>query len=269
MTTTENLPATAPNGALTPAQLGTSTTPAPDQGRPKIAQALAEARKRVRPVAKEAENTFHRYKYAAADAVIEEALQALDGSGLCLVTVEQTIDGWQREGPERFELVKRMLLLHSSGEWLPVTVRWPVCPEKGRPLDKAAAAADTASLSYYLRGLLLMPRVAEGDDIAARDDRPAPARQSAPPPEAELHRKALRAAHRRLSARGKTWLAALLYLQVEPPDSWTEPAAGDAGLAAAEQMASWVSRETCDRVLALLAPKGKPAPAAAAPAPKG
>src|SRR5262245_45435692 len=168
MTTSENLPAQAPNGLTAP-----NSVAAPVRGLPNLAAALVAARAKVQPVPETAENTFHRYKYAAADAIIREARKALDASGVALVPVEQSIDGWQREGPERFELVRKMVLIHSSGECLPVWLRWPVCPDKGRPLDKAAAAADTLSLAYFLRDLLLMDRVDPADDVAGRDDRPA------------------------------------------------------------------------------------------------
>jgi lysozyme len=40
-----------------------------------------------------------------------------------------------------------------------------------RPLDKAVATAMTYNLGYFLRGLLLLPRVEEGTDVDQRDDR--------------------------------------------------------------------------------------------------
>lgn len=156
----------------------TLSTP-PPPGRPELAKALATAQQKCRAVEKDAYNTFHRYHYASAEAIIAQAKDALAESGLALLPVEQTLSGFAREGEGRFELVRRFCLLHSSGEWMPISCAWPVCPEKGRPLDKATAIAATLSLSYLLRDLLLMPRVDPEDDAAARPDRPPAA--SAPP----------------------------------------------------------------------------------------
>lgn len=47
-------------------------------------------------------------------------------------------------------------------------------PEKGRPLDKAFATALTTALKYWLRDLLLLPRVVADDDMDTRDDRESP-----------------------------------------------------------------------------------------------
>jgi hypothetical protein len=57
-------------------------------------------------------------------------------------------------------------LLHdASDEVRLIMTEWPVIPEPGRPFDKARAAADTASLGYVLRNLLLLPRVEKGTGL--------------------------------------------------------------------------------------------------------
>jgi hypothetical protein len=141
--------------------------------RPETAKALAQAIKACRAVEKTSTNDFHKYKYASADAIIDVGRDALASSGLCLIPVESTVNGFEREGPDRFELVRVFALLHSSGESTPIRVCWPITPEKGRPLDKATAIADTLSLSYLLRDLLLMNRIDPSDDLGTRDDRKA------------------------------------------------------------------------------------------------
>jgi hypothetical protein len=154
---------------------------APPGGRPEIARALAAAQQRCRAVAHDAEVRYPgtRYNYASSEAVIEEAKHALAESGLSLLPVEQSVNGSGKDGSDRFELERKFLLLHSSGEFVPIVVRWPVCPEKGRPLDKATAAAATLSLAYLLRDMLLMPRVAAEDEVPARPE--PPARPASPP----------------------------------------------------------------------------------------
>jgi hypothetical protein len=138
--------------------------------RPELAKGLIAAMKACKPVVKDATNTFHRYAYASSEAIIEEGKAALEAGGLCLLPVETTINGSEKTGPNRYELQRKFLLMHISGESIPLVTNWPVCEDKGRPLDKAAASADTLALAYLLRDLLLMPRV-DDDDVAARDDR--------------------------------------------------------------------------------------------------
>lgn len=148
-----------------------------------LAAALAAAQKKCQAVVQDKKNTFHGYRYASAEAIITEAREALSDTGLSLLPLRQSIDGG---GTDRYELQRTFLLLHTSGERMPLYVAWPVVPEKGRPLDKAAAIADTLSLSYLLRDLLLMPRIDEKDDANARDDRqaePAQPREPEPAPE--------------------------------------------------------------------------------------
>ena len=156
--------------------------------KPELAKALAKAIAGCHSVAKDARNEFHKYDYASADAIINEARKALAEAGLVVVPVEASVNGSEREGADRFELVRTFLLLHESGESVPMRVVWPICTERGRPLDKATGAADTLSLSYLLRDLLLMPRVDPADEVNARDDRPRrePAKKGPPADGAEL-----------------------------------------------------------------------------------
>ncbi len=153
-------------------------TPTPALGH--LARALATVQQKCRAVAKDARNEYHRYNYASSEAVITEAQRALAESGLAVLPVRQVLDGWQREGENRFELRRHFLLVHASGESMPLEVAWPVCPEKGRPLDKATAIAATLSLAYLLRDLCLMPRVDPSDELAGREDRPQPAAKVPP-----------------------------------------------------------------------------------------
>lgn len=140
-----------------------------------LAAALAQAQARARAVEKDAQNTFHRYAYASAEAILGEAKHALEGTGLALVPQNDSVAASPAaEGqPVSWVLTRGLLLVHSSGESIYLTTSWPIVPDKGRPLDKAVASARTTSLAYLLRDLLLMPRVAEGEDMdhASRDDR--------------------------------------------------------------------------------------------------
>jgi len=148
------------------------------ESKPTLAAALARAQQRCKAAPHDARNVHHNYDYTSSEAVIGEAKNALAESGLALVPLVSDLH--TAEGV--VQRVRRFLLLHQGGESLELTTIWPVVEVKGgRPLDKAVATADTASLAYLLRDLLLMPRVEPAAEMSAREDRPAPARPSKPP----------------------------------------------------------------------------------------
>jgi hypothetical protein len=155
-----------------------------------LLQSLVEAQRIARGVEKTQVNAFHRYSYAGTESIILEAKEAMAQTGLALIPrgarmfsigtrMEPSADPKvPREVPQLF-LARRWSLVHQGGGTLELEEQvWPIVPEKGRPLDKAVAAADTASLGYLLRNVLMLARVEEGTDLdhAARD---APARDAA------------------------------------------------------------------------------------------
>lgn len=183
-------------------------------GLPELAKGLLAAIAHCKPVPKDARNTHHGYGYAAADAIIEEGRAALLAGNCVLLPVSASLNGSERDGPDRFELVRVFVLMHSSGQSAPLQVTWPVVPGNGRPLDKATAAADTLSLAYLYRDLLAMNRVDPADDVAGREDlqpkmKPKPQPKPAAPPKpaplpadgAELEQR-LREFDRSMSQRG-------------------------------------------------------------------
>ena len=151
----------------------------------KFAAALVKAQQAARSVEKDSSNSFHRYKYASAEAIIDEARGALVSAGIaCLST------GWtfvataatdrsppvvSKDGKPSPVAVGRVFVqyrvLHESGEWMQFEASTPVIPESGRPEDKAEATALTYNAGYFLRGLLMLPRVEEGSQVDERDDR--------------------------------------------------------------------------------------------------
>lgn len=139
-------------------------------GKPRLATALVGAIRACSAVAHDAVNQHHKYRYTSAEAILREARVAMAANGLALIPLDQTVNGHEREGPDRYELVQQRLLVHESGESVVCRSAWPIMPDRGRPLDKATAAADTLSLAYFLRDLLQMPRVDPADDVAGRDD---------------------------------------------------------------------------------------------------
>lgn len=163
-----------------------TVTPIRDEQDPKaqarLHAALAKAILQTHEVEKDARNKFHGYNYASAEAVYRAAREALAANGLALVptttrirpsredemfwapgATKQDPPVWTRIG---LVLVRAYVLVHEGGGALDLGEQeWPIVPERGRPEDKAVAAADTASLSYRLRDLLQLPRVEEGTEM--------------------------------------------------------------------------------------------------------
>lgn len=163
-----------------------------------LLQSLVEAQRIARGVEKTQVNPFHRYNYAGTESIILEAKDAMAQTGLALIPrgarvfsigtrLEPSSDPKApREVPQLF-LAKRWSLVHQGGGVLELEEQvWPVVPEKGRPLDKAVAAADTASLGYLLRNVLMLARVEEGTDLdhPSREDHGPHHHHAAPQKEA-------------------------------------------------------------------------------------
>jgi len=149
-----------------------------------IAQALHSAQGLITSVGKDSTNQFHKYEYVSAEAMITASSKALGDCGLSL-TRSWTLQFTDTQIPV---VLSTFTLTHADGE----TREFPPCPwfiveGQGRPIDKALAGALTTSLSYFLRDLLMIPRVDE-NEVDKRDDsnhgkghyQPAPYVPSAP-----------------------------------------------------------------------------------------
>jgi len=167
---------------------------------PKLAAALVTAQKIARGVEKDAKNSYHDYKYASSESLIDEGRRSLLSADLALfptsrkfgaldLRVEQT--GNDKQGKPKppkgaiGRVEMKYTLVHTSGEAAEIESGTWVVPEAGRPEDKAEAAAVTSDLGYVLRGLLLLPRGMDTTPIEGRDDRdyvPPAAEDRAPEP---------------------------------------------------------------------------------------
>jgi hypothetical protein len=140
-----------------------------------IASALVKAQREARDVVKDGENKYHRYAYATADAIASEARRALNKSGLALCRV-----GWSvqkaGDGVPLTVLVTYALVHDDGSSCLLPPAECPVIPEKGRPEDKATAAALTFSAGYVALGLLQIERVNEHSPDARDEPEPEPSR---------------------------------------------------------------------------------------------
>jgi hypothetical protein len=137
--------------------------------------AMVQAQRISQAVAKQSTNAFHRYKYASAEALIEEGRSALSEAGLALLTTTWAVTPDADGAAMARSSVLRVtyLLVHTSGESLQMTAETSIIPEKGRPQDKAEATALTYNLGYFIRGLLMLPREDESASVDQRRDSPA------------------------------------------------------------------------------------------------
>lgn len=140
-----------------------------------MANAVSKAQQCCKEVAKNGYNSYHRYKYAKSEDIIATGKAALVEAGLTLLSLEWTVNGHAKEGADRVELSRKFILVHNeSGNVMPMVLNWPICIEKGRPLDKATAIADTISQAYMLRDILLMPIGEPENEDAPKDETKAP-----------------------------------------------------------------------------------------------
>lgn len=129
---------------------------------------LVRAQLAVQFAAKDARNEFHKYNYASAESMIGTCRVALGNAGI--VARRRS---W-RISEDGLFVLSTFEVASVTGETLTDSdVPWAIVAEKGRPIDKALAAALTTCLSYWLRDLLLLPREEEAD-MDTRNDKSNP-----------------------------------------------------------------------------------------------
>lgn len=144
--------------------------------------ALVKAAASAQAVGKDATNSYHKYAYASAESLLDEARAALTSAGLTAFpmgwTFEEspappTIFGDDGKPMAVRGVIGRMhvryRLIHISAQWIDFESSTPVIPEKGRPEDKAEATALTYNFGYFVRGLLMLPRVEAGQVDERKD----------------------------------------------------------------------------------------------------
>lgn len=141
--------------------------------KPKLEAAILEAQKSIKGVGKAAYNEFSKYAYASSDQILAASREALHGAG-----VSFRMSGFNIEDRAGLKwVVCQFALTHvESMEALKAAYGWPLIQsgDKPKPLDKVLGGALTTATRYYLRGLLSIPQVDGGEEMAARNDEPGP-----------------------------------------------------------------------------------------------
>ena len=140
-----------------------------------LQMAILAAQRAVHAVSKDSRNAHQNYDYASAEAILTEARRCLLDAGLVARRGAWTYV----EGAEPKVLMTFHLAHPESGDSVTEQIEWPAVPGKGRPTDKALAAALTSAWSYWLRDLLLIPRASEEMDKRDDHDYAPPSRQRA------------------------------------------------------------------------------------------
>ncbi len=149
-----------------------------NQSDPEFAKSLVMAQGMMRSLVKD--KASYIGKFVSTETVVQATKEVLSDCGLAVVGVGSTITKGEPVDVETKGVVSTIPTWHmhttyrvysKSGYHEDMTFDMAVVPEKGKPLDKAIAAAATFSLGYFLRGLLQIPRVGSEQEVDERDDR--------------------------------------------------------------------------------------------------
>lgn len=146
----------------------------------KLWAALVKAQKQAGLLDKDARNEYSNYNYTSSETLIIEAKECLAAQGLAVVPVSHELEiTGAADAPAT--LKRTFKLIHESGESVDMSHEWAVVPSRGRPMDRAVAAADTSGMGYFLRGLLQFGRVEPGTEMDDEEHDAAEARTAAKP----------------------------------------------------------------------------------------
>jgi len=131
--------------------------------------ALHEAQTWVKSIGKDSRNDYNKFNYTSAEHMIEETRGVLHDCGLVVEpteTMHLVVDGQLMVGCG-FRVTEIF-----TGEFSEKVIEVPVCERKGTPNDKASLGSQTTALNYFLRNLLMIPRVEE--EVCAKKDNADP-----------------------------------------------------------------------------------------------
>lgn len=171
-----HLPA-APNGSAAPIGFG------------KVATAISAVMNEIGIIAKEGTNSFHHYKYAQMQDILQKLTPLLAKNGLVIFQTE--VGRAMFDEDRAISVQYQFTIAHTSGE------AWPDRPlqtglsrcrdSKGGFDDKALNKCHTAARKYFLLALFQIPTGEEDDaDSHETGRRQAPTNVKPPPPAASV-----------------------------------------------------------------------------------
>jgi ERF superfamily len=156
-----------------------------------LVSAIAAVMAEVHTVAKRGENTFHKYRYAKMEDILQEVTPLLGRHGLVIFQSETGRAMFDEDNVIAVEYA--FTVAHVSGETWPHQLRQTgvsFCrASNGRWDDKSLAKCHTAARKYFLLALFQIPTGEEADaDMGESDERSAKqvVRTVVPPPKRAL-----------------------------------------------------------------------------------
>ncbi len=128
--------------------------------------ALARAQQSIGGLRKDQKGP--RGEYTSCEAAIHASRRVLLNEGLVLIVESARVEELAPSDvdehgamvrSDQLVLNRQLRLVHAdSGVSILFHQVWPILPSRGRPIDHAAASADSYGFTYFLRGLLLFAR---------------------------------------------------------------------------------------------------------------
>jgi hypothetical protein len=132
--------------------------------------ALLKAQKSIGGVSKDKTNSFSNYKYTSSEHLVSVARRVLLENGLVVGRRNWTFEVGTAES-ELLKVKSKLFISHpESGESFDEEIEFPAIVRKGTAADKAICASLSTALAYWLRDVLLLPRVDEAYSMDKRND---------------------------------------------------------------------------------------------------
>lgn len=132
---------------------------------PKIAKALLAITRKIQPIAKRGENTFHKYTYAKWEDILGALAPLIADNGL-IITQDEISHG-SFENVTMIEMTYAFTIINEEGEFWPdrprITAICKVVDSKGQRDDKAASKCYTTAQKYLYTSLFKI-RTADMED---------------------------------------------------------------------------------------------------------
>lgn len=133
-----------------------------------VMQALLKAQKSIGGVSKDKVNAHSHYKYTSTEHLVSVARRVLIENGLVVGRRNWSFEQNAADS-ELLKVRSTLFISHpESGEGFDETVEFPAIIRKGTSFDKAVCASLSTALAYWLRDILLLPRI---DDSYSMDRR--------------------------------------------------------------------------------------------------
>jgi hypothetical protein len=143
--------------------------------------ALLSAQKSLGGVSKDSFNTYSKYTYTSSEHLVSVARRVLIENGLVVGRRNWNFEyistnriESSEDAPTENEVIKvisRFFISHpESGESFDEDISFPAIIRKGTAADKAICASLSTALAYWLRDILLLPRIDDSHSMDRRND---------------------------------------------------------------------------------------------------